>query len=414
MSKNATTLEEAVSFPFIRERIGSLANAILHEPDDTVLWIGAGLSAKYGALPTWTHFLENLLNRKVSRHSRDFRLIKELIDTGRLAIAAECLQDVIGTELFQHLIETFGKPRGHLPEQLAYLSVRDIITTNYDNLLEQVLPWYETISPSEGMEKLISNKFKIVKIHGSVSDPKSCVLSLSTYVRAYNVNLHWYLNTVFSSCTVVFLGSSMNSSEPFFRVLRLLQANSRTRRRHFAIMAVGDDEGGKREGKRLQKFGIDLIPYIPNDEHSFIEEIFSYLDSKRGSSEAVQQRLKTVRAHLVAKRNFHAAVYLWHTCHAEIHSSSDRRSLGDTASEFFNKALGNPRESADLVKKCGDCGIDLAQLWQRMADLLLPSRKSVHGLRQSLTSIQKATVNSYPQLSRRLTEIEQQIAGKKK
>lgn len=410
MSESPTTLKEIESLPFLRERFGAMADAILHEPDDTVLWIGAGLSAKYGDLPTWSQFLKHLLRQHIPRANPDFKLIQGLINTGRLSIAAECLQDLIGIELLGNLVQTFGTPSRRLPEQFGYFCVRDVITTNYDTLLEQVLPWYKIVSPSDGMENLISNEFKIVKIHGSVSNPQSCVLSLSTYVRAYNVNLHWYLTNILSSCTVVFLGSSMNPSEPYFRLLRLLRTNSRTRRRHFAIMAVPNSESGRHEGRRLQEFGIELIPYIPDENHSLIDEVISYIDSKRGSSKAVQLRLKTIRRHLDAGRYFHAAIYLWHTCHADVKHRSDRRAIGDTVSEFFARALGTSPASVDLVKRCESFRIDFAQLWQRTADLLVPSVKSVNGLRQSLNYIQAATGGQYPYLARRVTELEEQIA----
>jgi hypothetical protein len=411
VSDRPTTLEEVAQFPFLLERLDALTEAILQEPDDTVLWIGAGFSAKYAGLPTWMSFLQDLLQQNIPKDSPDFNLIQGLISSGRLAMAAECLQDVIGPKLLDTLTLAFGRPAQRLPEYLSYFGVRDVITTNYDNMLEQVLSWYESTSPSDGMEKLISNDFKIVKIHGSISEPQSCVLSLSAYVRAYNVNLHWYLASIFSNYTVVFLGTSMNPAEPYFRVLRLLRAQRRTRKRHFSIMAVPDSRSGSQEGKRLQDFGIELIPYIPDKDHSFIDEIMSYIESRRGSSTVVQNKLKAIRGHLAADRLFHAAIYLWHTCHADIPRFSDRRAIGDTVSDFFNRALASsgPGTTA-LIKQCERFGIDFPQLWQRTADLLVPSTKSVHGLRHSLSIIELATGRKYPYLGRRLTELEQQTA----
>jgi hypothetical protein len=237
------------------------------------------------------------------------------------------------------LVDTFGSQTKSLPEQFAYFSIRDVITTNYDTLLERALPWYDAISPSHGLEKLLSNEFKIIKIHGSVVDPQSCVLSLSKYVRVYNVNLHWYLTNVFSTCTCVFLGSSMNPAEPYFRVLRLLKASRRARKRHFAVVAVRNSQSGAQEGKRLQEFGVELIPYIPDSDHSFLDELLGLMESQRGSSEAIQQRLKTVRSYLGSNQPFDAAIHLWHATHANISRIPDRRALGDVVSEFNGTTL---------------------------------------------------------------------------
>jgi predicted nucleic acid-binding protein len=173
-----------------------------------------------------------------------------------------------------------------------------------------------------------------------------------------------------------------------------------------------DSQSGAREGRRLKDFGIDLSPYIPDGDHSFIDEVMAYVESRRGSSEAVNHRLSIVRKNLSAGRPLDAIIYLWHTCHADVSRSSDRRAIGDAVSEVFNRTLGVSNESTTaLVRRCQEIGIDLAQLWQRTADLLVPSIKSVHGLRQSLRLIEAATAKRYPHLARRLAELEKQVAG---
>ena len=388
-------------------------------PDDAALWIGAGLSAKYAGLPTWTRFLRQLLESHVPWNSKDFALIASLMDSGRLAIAAECLQDVVGPKVRVALISQMNGSSGRLPDEIAYLGVRDVITTNYDTVLESSLRGYQTLLPSSGLAKLLSNDFKIVKIHGTVSIPDSCVLSLSNYVRAYNVNLNWYLTSVFSTCNVAFLGCSMNASEPYFDVLRILRATGRMKGQHFAVVAVQSDEAAKDLGHRLKEFEIELIPYIADDQHTFLDELLVHFESHRGSSVTIRRRLEVVRSDLRTGRGFRAGLRLWHASHAQVTSSHDRQALADVVAEFFISTLGRG-DHADhslFVSQCGSAGVDLPQMMLRTLDLIGNSSRTVNAfrkLRSVFLALEKAVGSKLPLLGRKLAELGQEIAEAEK
>jgi hypothetical protein len=411
MNDSPTRLDTFFKIDFLKKRLDQMVGAILKEPDRTVIWVGAGLSAKYGTLPTWTQFLKSVVEtvRGTGRcKDQDLALVERLINLGRLSMAAELLAETIGDELRNQLVSQFSQPQGCLPEKLAYLNARDIITTNYDTLLSDLLPWYKEVHPSDGLEHLISDNFKIVKIHGTVKNPMSCVLSTSQYANAYNPNLYWYLANILSNHTVVFLGSSMNAAEPYFKTLQFLKANRRLTRVHYAIKNINSSAEGADEGRRLEQYGkqygIELIPYIADKTHTFVEEIFDYLDSVRGSPAAVDIRLQGVRRRLEERNLFHAVALLWHASHAPIEHRETKRKLGDTVSEFFEVAgTGHPDEQAALMRLVAG-QFDLSQIWARALDLSVRSDKSLFGFERSLTHLEALTKKQQPLLRARLKD----------
>jgi len=408
MPEGSTTIAEILSTPFLAKRLESLTTAVLCRPRDTVLWIGAGLSAKYARLPTWTQFLRRLNENTEHLSAKDRQIIQDLIDSGRLAIAAEYLEDALGSFFLESLTASFANSNGgSLPAELSYLCVRDVISTNYDTLLESALPWYKVVFPSHGIDKLLEDDSKIVKIHGSVAIPSTCVVSTSSYARAYNVNLRWYLTTTFSNCSVVFLGTSMNAAEPYFKILDLLRNAGRKSPRHWAVMSIADDSVGRDQGRRLSKYDIDLLPYIPDSSHSFLTELLGFIETRRGGRNALRQRLPIIGAMLDAKKFFQAAMTLWHVAHADIQDQGDRKGVGNLMNRFFLTALLGP-EAPKLVEQCYACQCDIPSMWRRYADIVIPNLKTIHGLRKALTAVDAATGRKHPDLWRRVEELERE------
>lgn len=406
--KSVTTIAEVEGIKFLRDRLLAISNRIHLHPNDSVLWIGAGISAKFGSLPTWNQFIREAADR--ARHrigEADYKIIGDLLVAGRSTFAAELLSDRLGEEFHLALIESFSKSASRLPAEFGYWNVRDVITTNYDLMLERTLPWYTAVAPSDAIEQLISANFKIVKLHGSINNPRSCVASISTYATTYNSGVHWYLSNIFSNFSVIFLGSSMSVSEPYFRLLQLLKANGRVTQRHYAVMAVPNEDVAKKEGKRLAQYGIELLPYIPDSTHGFIDELVAYIEKNRGSQEGVLRRIQTVNDHVRNGQNKHAVALLWHVCHAPLEHLGVRRELGDRISSAFDEMLsGDPLRDKELVDWSVLNEFDLALLWSRAAELCIQSSKSINGLRKALVKIQGATGRDLPHLRLKLNEMD--------
>lgn len=136
------------------------------------------------------------------------------------------------------------------------------------------------------IESIFNFRPKLVKLHGSVSDPSSIVLNVSSYAKAYDKELEWFLAHIFQNTTVLFIGSGLAKSEPYMRFIRLLKASGLLRRHHYALIPFlresTDDATNKTiqdRSNELETIGIRTLPYIvskPSD-HQFIAELLRKL-----------------------------------------------------------------------------------------------------------------------------------------
>lgn len=69
-----------------------------------------------------------------------------------------------------------------------------ILTTNYDLLLEKVFPQYDSYIGQDSIKSNL-NDFRIMKIHGSVNDPKSIVIDAADY-NEFSVRQEYALVTL--------------------------------------------------------------------------------------------------------------------------------------------------------------------------------------------------------------------------
>ena len=170
---------------------------------------------------------------------------------------------------------------------------------------------------------------------------------------------------------------------------------------HDFWMSVADSAAAKIEGKRLEQYGIQLLPYVPDPNHTFVDDLIKYIDARRGRSDVLQERFKLARSALASGRFVEAALVLYHVSHAAIKSRADRRALGDTMSDFFSTALAHADAKA-FAERCQQLKVDLSLLWSRYADFVLLVPKTIHGLTRALNLLEAATGTNYPLLAIRL------------
>lgn len=105
-------------------------------------------------------------------------------------------------------------------KQLSCRSLAGIITTNYDRLLESEMEDYKTFV---GQEELVFSALQgwaeIYKIHGSVTNPDSIIITSKDYneFKEYSPYLAAKLMTIFMEYPIIFVGYSIN--DPNIRII---------------------------------------------------------------------------------------------------------------------------------------------------------------------------------------------------
>ena len=174
---------------------------------ELAVFVGAGVSAAAG-LPTWTRLLDELAS------------LCELAPSLRTGLAGLPPQDsaaLLARELGQVRLSTYiGERFDDRPYTLAHavlaaLPVSELVTTNYDRLLEaaaegarrrlRVLPFQEAV-PGEPW---------LLKLHGDAAHPDTVVLTREQYLRTgdHRAALAGVLHSLLLTRHVLFVGASM-------------------------------------------------------------------------------------------------------------------------------------------------------------------------------------------------------------
>lgn len=208
---------------------------------DAVLFLGAGVSAGAG-LPAWQGLLDSLAAElgpgvPIERLRRlDVRDQAALLER-RLCNSGTTLHSAIA----KHIDRTrYALAHGHL----ASLPVREIVTTNYDRLIETavepvdgkmaVLP-YEAVAPDQRW---------LLKLHGSIDRDDSVVLTRSDYlsIPARHSALFGLVQAMLLTRHMIFIGYSL-SDEDFHQVVHdVRQARAGGDHGHLGtVLALFDD-----------------------------------------------------------------------------------------------------------------------------------------------------------------------------
>lgn len=257
------------------KNIGRLVNIIKRGETDpshgAFLWVGAGLSIPAG-YPSWTALIERL--REAS--------VEPLEDVSDPLEAIDAFVRVNGKGLLsQQLLELFDQksPRPyHL--QLLQLPWRGIVTTNYDELLEDALKQVEKRYAKVTLEQnldLVTDRLQLLKVHGDMASFRNVVLSGESY-DAFGERhplLKADLESYLRKYSLVFFGCSM--TDP--RLLEWLRDMSDDSRQHLlpscAVLTEGDWNRIPEQDRALLESG-NIRPILVQT-HGEIPELISYV-----------------------------------------------------------------------------------------------------------------------------------------
>lgn len=164
----------------------------------------------YGKQPAIASFLEKDYNRAVLTNEKyqEFRCMhKEELKQGVSALKIAVTEHLFKAEFERSNAEI------ELLKKLGRRSISGVITTNYDNMMEILFPDFQTyVGQEELIFANISGIGEIYKIHGSVSNPKSLVLTTKDYAEFEEKSAYLIakLLTIFLEYPIIFLGYSLN------------------------------------------------------------------------------------------------------------------------------------------------------------------------------------------------------------
>ena len=223
------------------------------EDGDVVPFIGAGLSVA-GGFPTW----EGHLRGQGRTAGIDPAHTEELLASGEYETLIEEIEVRRGRDVFTQEIRDVFSRTGEITGTtllVTELFTDTVITTNYDRLIEQafetgVVNAYQLITGRNPLVKLASDRVSIIKLHGNIKEPATCILSKNQYDAAYGnaaVNMSLpiprLLEYYYKNSSLLFLGCSLNNDRTVqvFRAIKQKMGDI-VIPQHFAIEQAPETE----------------------------------------------------------------------------------------------------------------------------------------------------------------------------
>lgn len=263
-----------------------------------VPFIGAGMSSQSG-LPSWSDIINEMSSFLVKRSSRKSDEESWLKQNGALEVAERFKETITRSQYQTHLNKWFDPPAVNLSNAHASLFKIKwpfLITTNFDRLLELAYSNSRQkmartpITFEELVRAEASNEPYILKLHGSVENPESIVLTETDYARMYS-DKHDMLEHIEKSIMVfkkvLFLGFSMKDPE-----IRSAFLRSRISSKGYAL---GDftvlTKPNVVEKEIWEKRGLTVIAL---NDHSELPEFLNELDTLINSDQ--QTKISSIKA----------------------------------------------------------------------------------------------------------------------
>lgn len=173
-----------------------------------VLFVGAGVSAGVG-LPTWDGLLRALEDEHLTKAQRKSARTLDVLD--RAAVVASKLDgETVGQAVAKHF--SGARTPGLQHALLASLPVTEIVTTNYDQLLEAAADAAQdpvTVIPYRNAQ---SARRWLLKLHGDVEQTEGIVLTRDDYLSYPEQRgaLRGIVQALLLTRHMLFVGFSMN------------------------------------------------------------------------------------------------------------------------------------------------------------------------------------------------------------
>jgi 3',5'-cyclic AMP phosphodiesterase CpdA len=217
-----------------------------------VVFVGAGASID-AKLPTWYELIQDLIEQVEQAGAmmpNEEEEVKSLLEKGDLLILAAYCRERLGpfdfTEYLKRRLTDSGRTsRTH--RLLSSIPFRAAVTTNFDTFIEHsrdrarvVLPDMMQKLGGPGVENLLqdSTVFPVVKMHGSVEDPESIVLTRKDFRETLfsKPKYREFLRRLFTDSTIFFYGYSFTDPNVDFVLQEVMAMYDGMARPHYALL----------------------------------------------------------------------------------------------------------------------------------------------------------------------------------
>lgn len=279
-----------------------------------VVFAGAGLSAQAKAndgsrIPTWKTLLDQMVDWCVE-HRVQLRAepqeFREIIEKGRLLVVAQELQLSLGKQLnpcLSDILHSGDTKPSNAHRLLCKTDWVSVLTSNYDALIEGAYaaesggvlpPVFSWNGINQAIDCLRNDKHFVFKVHGDINIPNSIVLGNRDYSRLLYQSPAYrsFLETVFASYTVLFVGFSGSDPDLDGIVDRLSTIYERSLSQHFILIC--EDEFSALERRRLlEDKRLDCITYKKDASHSQVVEFLKALSQRTTMGEEEPKPFKS-------------------------------------------------------------------------------------------------------------------------
>ena len=260
---------------------------------ECVLNCGSGVSAQAG-FPYWQPFVRELTDWTINNEFVGPELgssLRAALDQGQYDSVSDNLVSKLRGhqhELNQYLSGIFLK-KAALPDSVKLLKdlpFSAVMTTNFDNLLEQAFEDRTTstssLTPGDAellLQCLHKREFFLLKLYGKLEQPATVMLAPSQYDDVVTGNLVFssFMETLLVSRTVFFVGSSLEGIQAYLKGMPLRRQSRRT---HYALVPVTGEAWQAKANPLKERYGIEVLPYSPSEGHPELLKFLQNLDAQ--------------------------------------------------------------------------------------------------------------------------------------
>jgi energy-coupling factor transporter ATP-binding protein EcfA2 len=276
---------------------------------ECVLYTGAEIAVQAG-FPEWNSFVFDLLNWSVeNKYIEDESLIDSLktsLDSGNINRTADSIifsLEKRNVNLNEYLNKIFIQPKPEIPgiyKVIKSTNYSAILSTTYDQTIERTYDSQIEVLTYNDIEKLqeavSNNSLFLLKIFGDIPKQETVLISPSRFDDEMLRNLQFsqFIETLFYSRSVLFIGEDFEGIESFFNSVKFRGFRSRP---HYALVGV-KTYGWKTAAQVMEeKFGIKVIPY----EHGNNDQLAKFMSELSISAPNTQAGVNEKKYTLIKK-----------------------------------------------------------------------------------------------------------------